>query len=144
MSTIDKIEHWADTHHPIWIDFLRIILGVMLFVKGIMFARDQEVLLGVLNTNSSLAYLSFFIAHYVIMAHLFGGLLVVIGLLTRWAIIFQIPVLIGAILLFNLPQGIYYAELWQAIVALILSIVILVYGSGKLSVDHYMKKHPEV
>ncbi|MGZ5242495.1 MAG: DoxX family protein [Bacteroidia bacterium] len=144
MSTIDKIEHWADTHHPIWIDFLRIILGVMLFVKGIMFARDQEVLLGILSGNSALAYMSFFVAHYVIMAHLFGGLLIVLGLLTRWGVTFQLPVLLGAVIFFNLPQGIYYAELWQALIALVISVVILIYGSGRFSVDHYMKKHPQV
>jgi uncharacterized membrane protein YphA (DoxX/SURF4 family) len=144
MNAIEKIEHWADAHHPIWIDFLRIVLGIMLFAKGVMFARQEEVLIGMLNSNASLAYLGFFIAHYVIMAHLFGGLLITLGLLTRAAILFQIPVLLGAVIFFNLPQGLSYAELYQSLIALVLSVVILMYGSGRFSIDQYMKRHPEV
>ena len=38
------------------------------------------------------------IMHYIAPAHFVGGFLIVIGLLTRWAVVVQFPILIGAIL----------------------------------------------
>ncbi|MDX5339191.1 MAG: DoxX family protein, partial [Cyclobacteriaceae bacterium] len=34
MNIITKIEHWGDTHHPKWIDILRIALGLVILYKG--------------------------------------------------------------------------------------------------------------
>jgi len=34
------IEHWAESHHPAWLDFLRMCLGIFLFSKGIVFISD--------------------------------------------------------------------------------------------------------
>ena len=35
-----KIEHWAESHHPAWLDLLRMCLGIFLFMKGIVFISD--------------------------------------------------------------------------------------------------------
>ncbi|MBN3581482.1 DoxX family protein [Algoriphagus aestuarii] len=145
MNTVSKIEHWADAHHPQWIDFLRIILGLFILYKGILFISDTDALLALMN-NADLQFVNLGLAHFVAFAHLVGGLLIAMGLVTRIAVSFQIPILLGAVLFVNSQQGFLSVsnnlEFGISLVVLILLIVFLIYGSGKFSVDHWMKKHP--
>ncbi|MDX5418929.1 MAG: DoxX family protein [Hymenobacteraceae bacterium] len=138
---INRIEHWADTHHPVWVDFVRMALGIFIFMKGIMFIQDTEALQNIMR-NSQFQWVSLGIAHYVAFAHLVGGLFIAIGLITRIAILFQIPILLGAVFFINPQRGFYSenAELWSSIIVLILLIFFLVWGSGRLSVDHLIRK----
>ena len=76
--------------------------------------------------------------HYVAFAHLIGGVLIAVGLLTRWAILFQLPIIIGAILI-NFIGVMQPGRLFEASIILILSLFFLFYGSGKHSTDYYMK-----
>ena len=76
--------------------------------------------------------------HYVTPAHLIGGMLIVFGLLTRWAIIAQLPLILGAVII-NFVGEMNAVNLILALVMLLLCVFFLVYGSGKHSVDYYMK-----
>ncbi|MFD2247817.1 DoxX family protein [Pontibacter ruber] len=136
-----RVERWADTHHPIWIDFIRIALGVYIFAKGIMFIQDTQALQHIMR-NSQFEWVSFGMAHYVAFAHLVGGLLIAMGLLTRVAILFQLPILIGAVFFINPQRGFYSenTELWSSIIVLILLLFFLVWGSGRFSVDRLIRK----
>ncbi len=142
MKAISNIEAWADAHHPKWLDIIRIFLGLILIVKGISFLGNTELLVAMLK-NSTVEFLSISIAHYVIIAHLMGGILIAIGLLTRIAILFQIPILIGAIVFVNLSKGFFAinSDLPFSILVLSLLIFFLIYGSGPWSVDNYIQKH---
>jgi uncharacterized membrane protein YphA (DoxX/SURF4 family) len=92
--------------------------------------------------NSQFQWVSLGIAHYVAFAHLVGGLFIAMGLVTRVAILFQLPILIGAVFFINPQRGFYSenAELWSSIIVLLLLIFFLIWGSGKLSVDHLIRK----
>ncbi|GAB3663511.1 DoxX family protein [Echinicola sediminis] len=145
METISKIESWADTHHPRWIDFIRVALGLFILYKGIRFIADTSALMEIMS-NSDLQFFNLALAHYVAFAHLVGGLMIAFGLLTRFAIVFQIPILIGAVFFVNINQGFLSAsnnlEFEVSLIVLVLLIVFLIYGSGKFSLDHWMKNHP--
>lgn len=145
MNNITKIEHWADTHHPDWIDILRIALGLFILYKGILFISNTAALLDLMK-NADLQFVNLGLAHYVAFAHLMGGILIAMGLVTRIAILFQLPILIGAVFFVNVKQGFFSVsnnlEFEMSLIVLILLIVFLVYGSGKLSIDQWMKKHP--
>jgi putative oxidoreductase len=143
MNTIEKIGYWGDHHHTKWLDLLRIGLGAILFAKGLYFISDTFALAEMLK-NSRFEFLSFMIAHYVAFAHLVGGILIALGLLTRIAILFQLPILIGAIAFVNASRGFFSInfELEISLVVLFLLILFLIYGSGPLSVDFYMRKNP--
>lgn len=145
MNLITKIEHWGDTHHPRWIDILRIALGLVILYKGILFISDTDALLRLME-NADLQFVNLGIAHYVAFAHLVGGCLIAIGLVTRFAIIFQLPILLVAVFLVNVQQGFLSVannlEFGLSLLVLILLIVFLVLGSGKWSIDEWMKKHP--
>ncbi len=145
MNAITKIEHWADAHHPQWIDFVRIILGLFILYKGILFISDTNALLAMMKT-ADLQFVNLGLAHYVAFAHLVGGILIAMGLVTRFAILFQIPILFVAVFLVNVQPGFLSAsnnlEFGISLIVLILLVVFLIYGSGKFSVDSWMKKHP--
>ena len=145
MNTIEKmegkVEHWADAHHPMWLDFLRMALGVFIFIKGVLFASHQGELLAFIQGTSTV-FAAGMVAHYIIAVHLMGGLLIIIGLLTRVSVLFNLPILIGAVFFIHLSNEYGYGQLWQSLVALGLLILFLVYGSGKFSADFWMKNHP--
>jgi putative oxidoreductase len=145
MGTVTKIEHWADTHHPIWIDYIRIALGLFIFIKGIMFIGNTDRLMTMM-TEIDMGFVNMALAHYVAFAHLVGGLLIAMGLLTRFAIIFQLPILFFAVFFVNIKQGFLSVsnnlEFEISLIVLILLIVFLIYGSGKVSIDEFMKNHP--
>ncbi|GHA55547.1 DoxX family protein [Pontibacter akesuensis] len=136
-----RVEHWADKHHPIWIDFLRVALGVFLFAKGFIFIQDTAALQAILR-KSEFPWVSMGLVHYVAFAHLFGGLLVAVGLITRVATLFQIPILLGAVFFINPERGFYSenTELWSSIIVLALLIFFLIFGSGRFSVDRLIRK----
>lgn len=145
MNTLTKIEHWADTHHPQWIDFVRIILGLFILYKGILFISDTGALLDLMKTTD-LQFVNLGLAHYVAFAHLVGGILIAMGLVTRFAILFQIPILLVAVFLVNSQSGFLSVannlEFGISLVVLILLVTFLIYGSGKFSVDNWMQRHP--
>ncbi len=142
MSALTGIEKWSEEHHPIWIDFLRILLGIFLVAKGASFISHREQIEWML-VNNHLEFLIFLVSVYVILFHIGGGLLIAAGIITRWAAAFQIPILIGAVFFVNLPAGFtsINSELGFSIAVLILLLFFLFYGSGNFSLDHYMQTH---
>ena len=136
-----NLERWADTHHPKWIDLLRIILGLILLAKGIVFISDREIILSML-AESKIEFISIILAHYVILVHLLGGITIAIGLLTRLSILFQLPALFGAIIFVDLPRAFQSvnSDLGLAVLVLCLLIFFFFYGSGPISVDNYLRK----
>lgn len=163
MLVTDRIGQWADTHHPAWIDLFRIVLGAFLFFKGIVFLNDVwglQRLLNNINLNMDLVYF----AQLIGMLHLIGGFLIIIGLFTRLSILFQFPVVCGAVL-FNWPGGqhenlnpvvpggvefvwaglgdSFNAEWWAAVFTLLLMIVVFIFGSGPWSVERILIRYRE-
>src|SRR2546423_9091908 len=99
MNYIQRVEHWGDTHHSKWMDILRIALGLFLGFKGIEFANNMSSLMTLMtNWVPFGGFMLIIVAHYILFAHLLGGFLLVLGLLTRFACIIQIPILLGAII----------------------------------------------
>ena len=142
MKVISNIETWADAHHPKWLDIVRMLLGIVLIVKGISFVGNTEIIVNML-AYSAVQFLSMAIAHYVITVHVVGGILITIGLITRIAVLFQIPILIGAIVFVNISSGFFAinSDLPFSILVLSLLIFFLIYGSGPWSADSYIQKH---
>ena len=142
MNLIHKIETWGDSHQSKWFALLRLSLGSIIFFKGIVFIRDTGAINGMI-ANSAVAIYAVMLAHYVALAHLMGGFLISIGLITRVAVLFQLPVLIGAIVFVNAQKGFFsiHSELGLSVLVLILLIFFLIFGSGKFSADEFMRMH---
>lgn len=137
MLSIKSLNKWANAHTYYPLDLLRVALGVFLFIKGIGFIAQTQTLIELLEPLRGFAG-TMLTVHYVAFAHLVGGLLIAFGLLTRWAIAVQIPILMGAIMI-NFVGVMSGARLFEASIVLLISLFFLLYGSGKHSVDYYMK-----
>lgn len=142
MNYVRRIESWADGHQAKWLGILRILLGVIIFIKGLFFIMNTEALLAMI-ANSTIDLYAVLLVHLVASAHLVGGLLIMIGLITRIAVLFQIPILIGAIIFVNSKTGFFsmQSELTLSIFVLLLLVFFLLYGSGRYSVDEWMNKN---
>ena len=137
MDLLHRLEFWGDRHHPRWMDIVRIALGVFLVYKAVDFLNNMSDLVSLMSQNTSFGSFSYILAgHYVVFAHLLGGILLIFGVLTRFACVIQIPVLIGAIFFVGTNQEMLrpYSELLISIVVLLLLVYFLIAGNGPLSV----------
>lgn len=141
MKILPNFEHYCDEHCPFVLDLLRIILGAVIFYKGVMFVQDGDALNQIIN-NSRIGGLAFILEHHVAFTLLVGGILIAIGMLTRLAIVFQLPVFIGAVINYQVDYGLYsvYSELTFSIVITLVLIAFFFIGPGPFSVDHYIFK----
>lgn len=132
---------WFKENRDMWIEALRIYLGIALFLKGLQFIYHQE-LREELITQVALPFFEFLSMHVVILLHLAGGLLLALGLLTRIAALIQIPNLLGAIFFVHIRQGLFQKSQNLELVTLVLFLLIVFvgYGSGRLSVDHVLER----
>ena len=136
MDMLHRFEYWGDHHHPKWVDIIRIALGVFLCYKGIDFLRNTSLLIGLMSGRSSFSsFLTVLLAHVIPFIHVVGGILLVLGLFTRFACLIQIPVLIGAIIFIKTAQDVLlpYSELLVTITVLLLLFYFLIAGNGPLS-----------
>lgn len=146
MNTVQKIERWGDVHHAKWLDIVRIVLGIIILLKGVSFVSDTEALQALFVQNRVYSFtgmVAMALTHVVAFAHLVGGVLIIIGLVTRFAVVIQIPILLGAVFFVNISKGFspLNSELWLSVIVLMLLILFWVVGSGPYSVDHWMKTH---
>ncbi|WP_455168955.1 DoxX family protein [Aegicerativicinus sediminis] len=137
MGTIKSLNKWANAHTYYPLDVIRVALGVFLFVKGIHFLSNSQMLLDLFTPIQNMAG-GMIILHYLAPAHFIGGILIAFGLLTRWAIIAQLPILTGAILI-NFVGDMHTSNLVMASITFIVCLFFLFYGSGKHSADYYFK-----
>ncbi len=137
MGTIKTLNKWANAHTYYLLDLVRVSLGVFLIVKGINFMSNLDVLVEVMEPFKNIPG-SWLIMHYVVAAHFIGGFLIIVGLFTRWSVLAQIPILIGAILV-NFLGEMNVTNLILALVVFFVCLFFVAYGSGKHSTDYYLK-----
>jgi len=139
MSAYRTIVDWIEARREIGVDLVRMYLGVGLFVRGLLFIAESRGVEAIVDL-STFSLASAALAHYVTFAHLVGGLLLVVGLLTRLAALVQIPVLAGAVFLVHLQEGLLSANqsLEFSALVLFLLVVVFVFGPGPWSADRYV------
>jgi len=129
---------WLDDHADLFADLIRIYLGVGLIAKGAYIVDHRDQIFALVNNGTNIPFLLISAAHYVIPAHFVGGALLVLGLLTRWAAIAQLPVLLGAMVFLASP-GFAALEQRQSLeftgLVLFLMALIGVFGAGRFSLE---------
>ena len=144
MTIANQIEAWSQQHQSKFLSVVRMALGLVIALKGAMLMQNNEQLLQMVQ-NSHLSFFTFIIVHYINMVHIPAGLLITAGLITRIAILFQLPIMIGAVLFINLPQGMLagQSELILSLLVLVLMAFFFFYGAGPWSVDQILKKQKQ-
>ena len=143
MNVVHKIEKWGDSHHPMVLDLIRIGLGVFLLLKGLAFMENSVYLKDMIENQDVVAVSSgllMAVVYYVTFAHLVGGALIAMGILTRFSCIIQIPILVAAIFLTDFFQSPINTLVWPSVTGLALLILFTIIGSGPLSLDRYLEK----
>lgn len=124
-------------------DLVRIYLGCGLVVKAVFLMNHRDYLLHMIS-DSDVAWLGgAAIAQYVILAHLFGGAMLALGLATRLAAFAQLPIVLGAVFALYLPRFAnieprQYLE-YAGLVAFLL-LLFGVFGAGRFSLDYIMSR----
>ena len=142
MNIIRKSELWRDTHQDSkLLAGLRIILGLILIYKGIYFLSHTGEVQSVL-ASSNFGFGSMALAHYIGMVHVAGGVMIAAGFLTRVAVLFQLPILIGAVLFVNTETSVFtvYSEWLLSVIVLLMLIFFLFYGPGTRALDVFLKR----
>ena len=134
MNHFARVRELGKSRYALWLLVLRIGLGLALFFKGIQFMRNDALLSEVISVSQGIqkyAWLQVFIP----WVHLFGGLMILIGLFTRWVSLVQIPLVVGAIFFIKQDSRVYFGnlELPLAILVFLLLLVFVVLGDGNLS-----------
>ncbi|MBI3884989.1 MAG: DoxX family protein [Opitutae bacterium] len=148
MDSWKKMITWAESHRELWLDCVRIYLGLGLFVRGLVLVFDlhSDFFISVVQKSNEQWLTSALMMHYVTLAHFVGGGMLALGFMTRIAAAVQIPILLGAVLfihkgedLMNVGQSLEFSAL-----VLFLLVVLFINGAGRWSLDHavFGGKHP--
>ena len=142
MAQLTELYRKVEANKDLCFDLLRIYLGAGLFVKGILFLTDMSSLSDLLMESGRFQPFTFLLSHYIPLAHVGGGFMMAIGLWTRTAILANIPVLFGAVFFVYFEKGLFTQNQGLEFTALVffLLIVLLIWGPGRWSVDHYLQK----
>lgn len=140
MGFYERITRWTDAHHPAWLDLLRVLLGIALFVKGLSFILDRELVAGIL-ARYNWEFIPVLILHYVLIFQMAHSILIMVGLITRFAVLMQIPIILGALLVIGSEEFTpYSSDIWLLAILIFLLVVFFIYGPGRYSVDAYLKR----
>lgn len=139
MNLLQNLEHWGDTHHPKWMDIVRIALGVFLCYKGVDFLYNMSAMMSLMENHVPFSsFLLILLGHYVVFAHIVGGFLMAMGILTRFSSLIQIPILLGAVMFINASDAMRpYSELFLSLIVLVLLVYFLIAGNGPWAVNLY-------
>lgn len=129
--------------NPVWMDGLRVFLGLFLFVKGVSFLSNTSDVYYLLSQQRHLAELSRASSFFSIF-HIVGGLMIAFGVLTRFALLCQFPIVLGAVFIVNMRNGfsLYNVELWVSVLVLALILFFMIAGPGRYSIDNKVLRQP--
>ncbi len=145
MDKLHALRHRFEAHQSLTYFFIRVFLGFALFIRGIIFIGDQEALMSLIVSSGVDWAFPNALIHYITLAHLGGGLMLLFGLLTRAAALAQIPILFGAVFFVHWQEGLFAAgqSLELAVLVLFLLVLVFLAGPGDLSMDYYLFRKKE-
>jgi putative oxidoreductase len=139
----------TSTAHAWGITLIRLIVGVVLVMHGYLslVVLGPQTAAGYITRMGYPTSLATALAWYLIVVHLAGGVLIIIGLWTRWAALANMPPLASAVFLLHLNQGFFMKALQVApgryvaggyefsLTILVATIALVFLGSGAASID---------
>ena len=134
---------WAEAHPKVWLDCVRVYLGLGLFIRGVFIISNTraEFIQAMLKQMEYPWIVTVGLLHYISLAHLIGGLMLTVGLLTRIAAWVQVPILAGSVFIHR-GEGLMSGgqSLEFSALVLFLLCIFAVSGAGPVSVDNGMPK----
>lgn len=145
MAVSEELDAWYDHNRHIFIDVLRIIVGIILIMKGYFFLSHSDEMHKYLQAYH-LGGMVDMIALLIAWINLAGGFFIMIGLITRIAAMFQIPILFGGVISINLSgNSAASSDLLLTLLLFFLCVLFAIEGSGRFSIQNVLfKKSPGV
>lgn len=143
MNVVHKIHNWEQTRHNTLVLIARVILGIVITFKGIVFISNLVFLDSLIRHSRLSWFAENFWVWYIAITSLLCGIFIITGLFTRVATSLQIPVLAGAVLFIN-PGELAFSingEFILSLVVLSMLLYFLVKGAGEISMDNYLRNH---
>ena len=135
MNIFTSASESLDAKTGIAYGLIRIFLGIALAIRGWLILSNPDSIIELGVAQELFVWVSL-----VGITHLFGGILLTIGFLTRLSAFIQIPILLSAIFFVyghtKLMMGGQSTEL--AVLVLFLLCVFFIFGAGSLSVADFM------
>lgn len=122
---------------------LRIVTGLFLLLDGVHILSHAVQLEESLRQVMSVPMTAFLII-FIGVAHLLGGVFIVLGLLTRMVILLQIPAILAEMYYIQPPSS--FLGNWEIVasaILLLLLVILFVRNSGKFSMDYYRMKRKD-
>ena len=136
---MQKFIVWAESRREIWLDCVRIYLGLGLLARGLLLITNTSTgyFVDLLQRSGQSWLTTGVILHYVMLAHFVGGAMLTVGFLTRVAAAVQIPILAGAVFFVHRKDGLFAMgqSLEFSALVLFLLVIFFISGAGPLSVD---------
>lgn len=132
---------WSGKNIPHWVVIVRIVLGICLIYKGIDFIQHKDQL-DIYFAQSKTLKSFLWMVGFLPWIHIIGGIMILVGLLTRFMSLIQVPIVLGAIVFVNINDQAKGAqsELPFSFLILVLSIVFFIEGGGYMSLDNFIRK----
>lgn len=126
---------------PNWVAIVRVVLGVILIYKGFDFIQHKDQLESYFIHSRALKNLAWSV-EILPWVHIIGGIMILVGLLTRLMALIQIPIVLGAVVFVNVTEAskVAQSELPLSFLILVLVIVFFIEGGGYMSLDNYIRK----
>ncbi len=136
---------WSGKNIPHWVVIVRIVLGLCLIYKGYDFLQHKDQL-DTFFAETKMIKNFIWMIKLLPWIHIIGGIMILIGLLTRFMCLIQIPIVLGAVVFVNISAASTEgangseSELPFSFLILVLVIVFLIEGGGYMSLDNYIRK----
>lgn len=139
MHRLHHLAVWAESHRELWLDCVRIYVGLGLFVRGLLLVSNARTgfFFDLLSRAGEPWLISGTPLHYVAIAHFVGGAFLAAGLVTRLAALVQVPALAGAVFIVHWHEGLIAPcqSLELSALVLFLLCIVIVGGAGRFSLD---------
>ena len=144
MNYFQRLELWGDNHHPKWLDFIRIALGLFLCYKAIAFLINMSDMVSLMN-KANMGVSSFVImlfGQFIVIVTLMSGIFLILGLHTRIVCLVQIPILVAALMILNTAGNgsTNGSEIFVTVLTLVLLVGFLIVGNGPLSYNKLFRE----
>jgi uncharacterized membrane protein YphA (DoxX/SURF4 family) len=138
MQQLDNLFSWFNRNQSIAYALIRIFLGAALLVRGLLLINNPDALTRLIDDNTLYMWFS-----YITIAHIAGGVSLILGLFTRIGAFIQLPILISAVLFVHAEKGLMMGgqALELASLVLFLLFIYFFFGAGPLSFDRYFFKN---
>lgn len=137
MKQINSCIAWLNNHLNYAYALIRIFLGIALFIRGWVLIQNPDAITQLVGDDKMHMWYS-----YITFAHLIGGALIAVGLISRLGALVQIPILFSAVFLVHANDGLMMGgESFElATMVFFLLGLVLFFGSGPFSLDRYFQR----